>query len=270
MVTRIALLLATLAGGIGALSTLPERVSADALSVLDVGQGDSIVVDGGMPVMIDTGNPGSRALEQFGKPVAALVLTHLHEDHAGDATEVLRSRPAAVFWNGRTDGSLYEEIAAEAGRQGVPLVALVPGDLLHAGSATLRVIGPAAGYLSSHDLNDGSLVVMASLPGFDALLTGDATLEAEVALDPALLDADVLKVGHHGSKGSTGDALLQAVTPEVAIVSAGEGNRYGHPAPEALARLQATGVRLFRTDLDGTVTMRAPGGILEVSSASGP
>lgn len=258
---------AYLAGGIGAL-LLTRTVAADPrLTMLDVGQGDSLVVDAGIAVMVDTGNPGSQARAKAaarGHQVRALIVTHLHDDHAGDAVPLISSGIAAVFWNGLQDGALFAKIRAAADAAGVPLVALVPGDVLRAGRAELRVLAPDAGYRTSADPNDTSLVLRADLPGFSALLTGDTNLEGEAALPAAAIRADVLKVGHHGSKTSSGEAFLAAVRPRIALISAGEGNRYGHPTPEALARLHEAGAAVYRTDEQGTLTVTASGGELRV------
>jgi competence protein ComEC len=255
-----------LAGAV-ALLARPSEQDAPRLTMLDVGQGDSIVIDAGIAVMVGTGNPGSQALAKArarGHAVRALLTSHLHDDHAGDAPAVIASGIAAAFWNGRTGGTLYEKMRVAAADAGVPLVAVVPGDRIRAGGATLQVIGPDRGYLTSGDPNDTSLSIRVELPGFAAILTGDANLEAEEALPPALLRADVLKVGHHGSKTSSGAVFLARVSPRIALVSSGAGNRYGHPAPEALARLRAAGAAVYRTDQAGTMTVTVEGAGLRV------
>lgn len=233
------------------------------LGVLDVGQGDSLIIDAGIGVMVDTGNPGQGAItkaQKLGTRVGALVLTHLHADHAGDAVAIIRTRPAAVFWNGSIDSSLYEDIQRAAHESSVPLVPLIPGDVLHAGRARISVLGPSRAYLTSDDPNDTSLVLRVDYPDFSALLTGDATLEVEEHLEN--VDVDVLKVGHHGSKGSSGEAFLERVSPEVALISSGASNRYGHPAQEALERLSNAGAVIYRTDEQGTLVVRnTPAGI---------
>lgn len=266
---RWLLVLAYLAGGAGALASVPESGARPAsLSVLDVGQGDAIAIDAGLGVLVDTGNPGSQA-RALGTRVAALVITHLHEDHAGDAEAVIASRPAAAFWNGVAEGPLYDELREAAERHGVPLVALAPGDVLRAGGARLSVLAPALAYRTSGDPNDSSLVIRADLPGFSALLTGDAGAAAEGTLPAEEVDVDVLKVGHHGSKTATSEPFLAATTPELAIISSGEGNRYGHPSEDALGRLAEQGIPVLRTDLSGTVAVSARGGVLSVSTTSG-
>jgi len=272
-VTRAAFLALLLTLGIAALAMLPSHDGEAALTVMDVGQGDSLLVqDGGIGVMIDTGLPGSGAGEQARKvvpQVPLLVLTHLEKDHAGDAPRLISTLGLrAVVWSGRADASLYDQIAAAARKRGIPLVAAVPGDVLRVGRTRLTVLGPDSAYNTSENHNDSSLVLRADFPGFSAILTGDLTVEAEKSLDARLLRADVLKVGHHGSKTSTGDAFLAAVSPSLAVVSVGAGNRYGHPSPEVLERLGGAGIPLLRTDLEGAIRVSAPGGTLRVSTSS--
>lgn len=230
------------------------------LAMLDVGQGDSIVVDAGVGVLVDTGVRGAGALAKAraaGSRPRVLVISHLHEDHAGDAPAVVGAGLAAVLWNGRTDGILYARIADSAASAGVPLVAVGPGDVLRAGDAAVRFLAPDAGYRTSGDPNDTSLVARVDLPGFSALLTGDAGAAVERALPRGAVDVDVLKVSHHGSKGSSDEAFLAAVSPRIALVSSGAGNRYGHPFPEALARLARAGAQVRRSDREGTVRVTA-------------
>jgi beta-lactamase superfamily II metal-dependent hydrolase len=117
------------------------------------------------------------------------------------------------------------------------------------------------------DLNENSLVVRVSWSGFVALLTGDAGFPAESLLAGRLGKVDLLKVGHHGSRGSTGEALLAETRPAVAVISAGRNNRHGHPAPQALARLQAAGAIIRRTDRDGTVRVVVTPGRMRVHGA---
>lgn len=268
---RWLLVLVLVATGVVAISTTSRATVVPSLTALDVGQGDSLYLNGEVPLLVDTGGRGQNAQDkarQFGERPQALIITHLHEDHAGDVLAVLRTKPVAVFWNGRKDGQLFSGIETEAKKLGIPLVPLVPGDLLHAGTIKLTVLAPTAAYRTSADLNDTSLVLRADFPGFSALLTGDTNTEGELQLPLAAVDVDVLKVGHHGSKTSTGDSLLDAATPEIGLISAGKGNRYKHPTKEALTRLAAHHVRVYRTDQEGNVTVRKVGGTLVVSTSS--
>lgn len=268
---RWLLIVTLVAAGIGACGSVSRVTAEHSLAALDVGQGDSVYLNGEIPLLVDTGNRGERALEKaraVGERPQVLIITHMHEDHAGDALAVVRSKPAAVFWNGRGGGSLFSAIEAEAKKLGVPLVPLVPGDVLRAGATTLTVLGPGAAYRTSADLNDTSLVMRADFPDFSALLTGDTNAEGEAQLPLAAVDVDVLKVGHHGSKTSTSDALLEATSPEIGLISVGSGNRYKHPTSEALERLNVHHVQVFRTDIAGSITVRKARGVLVVNTSS--
>jgi len=118
------------------------------------------------------------------------------------------------------------------------------------------------------DLNENSLVVRLEWGRFSALLTGDAGFPAESLLAGRVGRVDLLKVGHHGSRGSTSDRLLAETDPAVAVIMAGRNNRHGHPAPAALERLAAAGARVFRTDQDGTVRVTVTSGAMTVRGSS--
>jgi competence protein ComEC len=127
----------------------------------------------------------------------------------------------------------------------------------------------ASGEIASQAKNDDSLVLSLHFRNRSLLLPGDAEKESERAIlaenSSEVLRADVLKVGHHGSKNSTTAELLAKVQPQVGIISAGEGNLYGHPSPELLERLANAGVRILRTDRDGAVRVLTDGVRLEIS-----
>ena len=118
------------------------------------------------------------------------------------------------------------------------------------------------------DVNEDSVVLLVEYGAFQALFAGDAGFPAEAAVRPELSRVDVLKVGHHGSRGSTGDDWLNALRPRLAIISVGQ-NDYGHPAPATLARLAAHGIPVRRTDRDGTVSVTTDGLRMQVHSEQG-
>src|SRR5205823_5022630 len=125
---------------------------------------------------------------------------------------------------------------------------------------TLAVIHPSGRWVELHQAtNENSVVIRLSYGEFDAVFTGDAGFPAESALVTQVRPSELLKVGHHGSAGATGAAWLAAVAPEVAVISVGRHNGYGHPAPATLQRLAAAGVAVRRTDRDGTVTIGSDG-----------
>ena len=139
------------------------------------------------------------------------------------------------------------------------------GSVWQLGSATVRMLGPVASY---DDTNDTSLVLRIDYGETSFLLTGDMEQDAEddLVASGAPLDVDVLQVGHHGSETSTGYVFLNAVLPEIGVISVGEGNSYGHPHEAALSRLRDAGVDVWRTDLSGTISIASDGTNYTVAS----
>jgi competence protein ComEC len=239
--------------------------------VLDVGQGDAILVEGsrGGRILVD-GGPDPDALlvalderlPPWDRRVDALVLTHPHEDHvAGLAMLLDRYHVGRVVEPGmRGPGPGYRAWTEGLASLGIRSTALATGDRLRVDDARLRVLWPDPGSVdpdpadTGTGINNVSIVLLGEVDGRRFLLAGD--IEEEI--DPTLVErglpaVDVLKVAHHGSATATTDAFLDAVRPPVAVVSAGEGNRYGHPALGTLDRLAARDSRILRTDRDGTV-----------------
>jgi competence protein ComEC len=236
------------------------------IRILDVGQGDAIAVGtpGGRWVLVDTGAGSgerlARSLVAQGIPrLHLLVLTHPDLDHMGAAAGLLRTLPVS----GVADGGMvrgtdaYREVAAAAGEEGVPWRVVRRGEEWLLDGVHFRVVHPANVDAAAGEPNDASVVLLVRWGEFDALLTGDASTMVEDEILPLLGPVELLKVGHHGSRTSTGAALLERVRPQVSAISVGRENRFGHPAPEVMARLGEGGGRLFRTDLHGTVVIRA-------------
>jgi competence protein ComEC len=225
------------------------------VTVLDVGQGDSILLDPrrAAPVLVDAGPPDADVagmLEQLGiDRLAALIETHPQSDHIGGVADVLDRVAVARLMFARRDRRTIG-VARLAGSDRVPLAA---GARLRAAALRLevlwppreRVAAPGAGRL---DPNLLCLVILARWHGFEMLLTGDAEA-ADAPVSPGPID--VLKVAHHGSDDPGLDALLDRTRPQLAAISVGADNPYGHPAASTLAELSAHGIRTLRTDLDG-------------------
>lgn len=237
-----------------------------ALTVLDVGQGQSIVVQSaGVRALIDCGgslDPGDRAatyLQSQGRSTLdLLILTHFHEDHAGGVPELLdRVKVGAIAMPDiDRDSPLRQAIEAKAAQQGIPIYSITENTRAELGQAQLTLYRPVEG---GKDSNEKCLSVLCAKDGWETLITGDMPAEEETLLAARedLPDAEVLVAGHHGSKYATGEKLLAAVTPESVVISVGY-NSYGHPAPETLARIQEAGAEVYRTDWHGVVTVRAP------------
>jgi len=242
-------------------------VGGPRIVVLDVGQGDAILVsDGGHDMLVDTGPTGPALLgalaRQHVKRLDEVVITHLHADHYGglaSAESVLRV-PIVFVPRGTLSGS-YAAVDAmhKAGGAG-SVRELGAGDELHVGSITLDVVLPLQPVVNAAT-NEASVVMVARHGAASVLLTGDAEQKVvQAAVDAGTLGrVGVLKVGHHGSAISMDPALLAELAPRAAVISVGVGNRYGHPTPTALRYLRDAGVPTYRTDLDGDVTISLSG-----------
>jgi competence protein ComEC len=244
-----------------------------AIEVLDVGQGDAILIRSPARrwVLVDAGprsegwDAGARvvvpALRARGaRRLETLVLTHPHLDHVGGAAAVLRAVPVGMVVDpGQPFGTGGFVDALEAARAtGTPWMAIARGTVLDVDGMTLEVLHPSgAGMPPGGDPNDLSVVLLLRYGAFTALLTGDAPRSVEEELTIATGPVHVLKVGHHGSRTSSSSSFLATARPQVALVSAGRGNRFGHPHPGAMDRLRAVGVRIHRTDREGVLSIRA-------------
>ena len=250
-------------------TALTFRAGPLTAAVLDVGQGSSAVLRlGGAVVMVDCGgdsyqNPGDVAADYLSDQgvgrVDLLVLTHYHDDHANGIPRLLERVEAGALAvpDVEPDSPLRAEILALAEERGIP-VRFIREDvrLTGGGDLSLTLFAPFA----QGETNEEGLTVLATAGDFDLLITGDMDGEVEqLLLDQTQLpDLELLVAGHHGSKYSTTQALLDALRPEEAVISVGADNLYGHPAPETLDRLESAGVRVWRTDCNGTVTLRMP------------
>lgn len=249
-----------------------------SLTAFDVGQGESLLLRraGRRAVLVDAGGGGAGggyigdrvlapALWNHGvRQLEALVVTHADPDHIGGARTLVRDFSPAHLWTGiavagNDASAALEQAARHAGSR---VGALTAGRTLEYGGATIRVLHPpAADWERPRVRNDDSLVLDVRYGDVAMLLTGDISEDVERELVRHLRPARlrVLKVGHHGSRTSTSRALLEAWRPHVAVISAGRGNAFGHPAGEVLSRLADAGALTLRTDLEGEVTVETDG-----------
>lgn len=233
--------------------------------VLDVGQGDAILIqDGPAAMLVDTGVEGSLAPALAREHVLhldAVALTHMHDDHTGGVADLVGTLSCdRVLVGEGVSSAMPRELAGEASRlTGGSAQELRYGDVLHVGGFELRVVwpyGPSAGDTNADSL-EMSLSYRRGGCGLTALLTGDAeedqTSQVIAAGDAG--DIDFLKVGHHGSEVSLDPASAAALSPEVAVASAGEGNEYGHPRPACIHVLTQAGATFLCTIQCGDVTV---------------
>jgi competence protein ComEC len=270
-------------GAAGAAFLLLPLAAAPArgleIAFLDVGQGDAVAIHTPADrwLLVDAGprdddfDAGERRVLPWlrahgARRLEAVLLTHPHSDHIGGAAAVLRGMPVGRLLEPgmRYASPVYLELLQTACQRRVAWNAARQGRVLRLDGVELRVIWPTAEALDApQDANDISAVVQLRYGEFSALLTGDAPDFVEHALVARYgdaLHADVLKAGHHGSRTASSDEFLQRVHPGLMVISCGRRNRYGHPAPETLARLRRLGVRAARTDEDGTVVVEVPRG----------
>ncbi len=244
-------------------STVPS------LTALDVGQGQSLLLETGSGVVLidcggnteNTGDLVSDYLSARGiRRVRLLILTHYDEDHAGGVPELLERMPVdAILLPDLPDES---RAAIEAAAQDSGTAVYPVSDDLEAmvGSTRLRIYGPLA---CSAAGNETGLSIYAQLPELSVLITGDLNADSEALLlqSHAIPRADLLVAGHHGSKYSTSSLLLRHIAPQAVLISVGE-NSYGHPARETLERIDAAGADVLRTDQLGTIRLvGSPDGI---------
>ena len=241
---------------------------ADAVvAVLDVGQGECIcILSGDTTLMLDCGgsnleNAGETAanyLEGSGRSdLDLLVLSHLHDDHCNGVEMLLELVPVkeiVLSPDSDMEEGRLQAIEAAAARHGTRVTQLNENTERAIGNLRLTLFAPPP----NGSENERCIISLASIGDFDVLMTGDSLKRAELELadSGALPDTELLIVGHHGSKTSSDDLFLETIRAEDAVISVGNHNTYGHPAREVLARLQAHGSSIYRTDRNGTVEIR--------------
>ena len=235
------------------------------ITVLDVGQGDSILLQ--VPqgaVLVDQGPPEAKVAQQLRelgvRRLSALVLTHTQRDHIGGAETILRRIGVDRVLDPRLAGSSpYERAAlAAAAERGVPVAETRAGDAFRLGELHLRVLWPDRPGTPAEDPNRLAIVILATYGEVDALLTADA--ETDVTARLLSRRIEILKVAHHGSSDDGLAAELRELRPAVAVISCGRNNDYGHPRASTLAALNdSPGLSLYRTDEDGRVVVETDG-----------
>lgn len=255
---------------------------------LDVGQGDAelMLFPGNIKVMTDAGPDGAviagleTALGAGDRYIDVAIITHPQSDHYGGFSYVLDHYNIGAFiYNGRNDSpgvASWPALLAKIKAKHIPLITLGKDDVIHIGTDSkngnigigeIDLLSPDKVFAESGELNDTGLVELVKTPQFRTLLTADTGFNVQDALvtQGVSLRADILKVGHHGSKYSTDDLFLRAVDPKIAVIEVGAKNTYGHPAKETLARIAASTVAaIVRTDRDGTTEIWRDAGVLHM------
>ena len=272
-------------------SPFPPQLAAGELELtaIDVGQGDAFFIafpDGKLMVLDAGGMPtygGRKSKIDTGEDVVApylwtraikrldvIAVSHFHEDHAGGIPALIRDFHPKEIWAGAIPNSVEAkqvEDAAEAG--GAVLRRLTAGDTFAFGGAKIAVFAPPPEDAVRRDVSDQDSMVLRIAYGNRSLLfTGDLEPKVEQALAEAgvLSRTDVLKVPHHGSRKSTGEAFLDQLHPSLAVISVGYENSYGHPHPDLLRRLDTVRATPLRTDVWGLITIRTNGRGIELDT----
>jgi competence protein ComEC len=257
-----------------------------AATVLDVGQGDSSLIDfpDGSLWLVDGGgfvgspvDPGRTVIlpelrARRRSRIDVMILSHPHPDHFTGLESVISAVEVGEFWDtgqgmAHGAGPIYARILARLRERGVPV--RTPSELCgerRIRGVQVQVLSPCPGFRQELGANDNSFVIRLALGKHAFLFTGDAEHEAEEALlaGGAPLRADFLKVGHHGSRTSSSPAFLDAVGPSVATMGTGVRNRFGHPHQTTLEKLSSRNIAALRSDRHGAVRLQTDGATLAV------
>lgn len=258
----------------------PKAGSGLEIKVLNVGQGDAVLIKTGQQtVLIDTSDIDERSklrneLKKAGvSQIDKLIITHPHADHLGGAAVVFKDfKVLAVYDNGLSaKPKFYIDYLKEIKKQKIAYKQLSAGDVLDFGNGVAySVLSPSKEFINGGaknkngkvDYNGSSVVGRLTFGNFAMMLTGDVEKGGEAMIvkkSGVNLKCQVLKAGHHGSKSSSSEKFLKAVAPEVVVISCGAGNDYGHPHEPVIERYKKHGIKIYRTDEQGTVTIVSDG-----------
>jgi len=249
-----------------------QPLSFAEIDLLDIGQGDAILIQtpARQNILIDAGADG-RLLQELGnvlgffeRDIDLLILTHPDLDHIGGASDLLRRYDVQrVLMTGVLHSSAaYADILQEIARQRIPVDIASAGQMyVFDDGAELEILYPLESRVADDPIDNNATSIVARFDhgASSALFMGDAdtAIEAELITAGVNLQADILKLGHHGATTSTSQAFLDAVQPDIALISAGVDNKFGHPRPEVMERI--TNMQIYRTDEMGTVQLQSNG-----------
>ena len=261
----------------GSSITAPSGSGLD-VHFIDVGQGDSILAESdGHYMLIDAGeNDQAGTVISYLKAEGVTKLdyvigTHPHSDHIGGLDKVIDTFPVdkvllpPVEHTTRT----FEDVLDSIASRGLKITKPAPGDSYDLGNASFTILSPVKDY--GNDLNNWSVGIRLTYGDNSFVMCGDAENQAEedILNSGAVLKADVLKAGHHGSSTSTSNAFLKKVSPSWVVIQCGKGNSYGHPHKETMEKLKKAGCQILRTDEEGTITAFSDGKTITWSTGNG-
>lgn len=262
-------------GGIFSFNAYSANQGSDKLRVIffDVGQGDSVFIQTpfGEDILID-GGPDNKVLEKlsetmpfYDRKIDVIILTHAHADHLAGLVEVLkRYEVGSVYYNGLPpDSDLAQEFFREIKEKKINLAAVRgvkrPEEIK---GVSIDIFSPEDDFLKeTTNVNNASLITKVFYGDDSFLFTGDAEIEEwEHLLSVGYnFNTDVLKVAHHGSSNGTVKSLLKEVSPEIAVISVGKGNDFGHPSLRVIKKIKSVGAKIYRTDTNGDIKVTADG-----------
>lgn len=262
--TASVLLGCALSAPMPALASGPDKME---VHFIDVGQGDATLITcGDHAMLIDTGDDSKgTAIQNYLQKqkitkLDYLILTHPDADHIGGAPVILTKFDISRVFvsNYEKDNKTYQKLVQALDNKRLKALTPKVNSKYTLGTATITILSPGREY---DNPNDASIALLLKNGSISFLFTGDAgeDAEADILETDISLSADVYKVGHHGSKYSTSKKLIKAVNPTYAVISCGEGNSYGHPHAETLNTLRTNGVKVYRTDEDGTIIASTDG-----------
>jgi competence protein ComEC len=243
------------------------------INMVDVGQGDSISIKTthGRNILIDGGGSEQSSydvgekvlvpylLDNSNGVIDVMVVSHFHEDHAEGLITVLNTLKVKKIVIGLqpSNSNLYNELLRISTEKNIPVICLYQGSSFTVDDVNFEIVYPKKQIEIQDDLNNNSLVLLCKVYGKSLLLTGDAeNIEEDMFIENINQRVDILKVGHHGSRTSTTQTLLERIRPKVFLISAGVDNKFGHPHEEVLNRIEKYSEHIYRTDLQGEITLR--------------
>lgn len=248
------------------------------VQVLDIGQGDAILIrTPNQVILVDTGDIPTRSklvdvLKSQGISILdKVIITHPHADHLGGMTAIMDNFTVKQIYDSGlpTTTALYRQYLTAVQKKNIPFAVLNAGSELDLGGGViLKIFAPEKPFITNSEANNASIVGRLIYGNFSMLLAGDAENESESRMVQRYgteLASAVLKSGHHGSNTSSSPAFLRTVHPEAVIISVGANNDYHHPHPSTLKKYKESKINVWRTDTDGTVTVTSDGESYNIS-----